>query len=130
MPLSRNEAVKQLADEAKFWRKNFANDNWKERPGWSSFKGNSPKDCDSIWDYDYNSVANGWCGGNSNKHKKRTEITKVIDGYSYKIFKEADRSLSGGKGTAHFIEAWSSGGQFIWHFKLEAPKTEEKEEAE
>ena len=123
MPLSRQKAQQQLAAEVKWWRKNFADhDACKARAGWSSYKGNSPTNCDSIFDYDYNFIVNAWSGATGNKHKKRTEQKKNVGGTDYTIFKESDRSLSGGKGTAHFIESWS-GTQFIWHFKLEAPAT-------
>lgn len=126
MPLTRNEAQKQLADEVKWWRKNYSGNGWRTRAGWSSFKGNSPTNCDSIFEKDYNSMANQWCGVTGNKHKKRKEISKTIGEETYRIFKEADTSLSGGKGTCHFIESWS-GTQFIWHFKLEAASTTEAE---
>ena len=124
--LSKGEAQKQLADEVKWWRKNFAGDGWKTRAGWSSYKGNSPKDCDSIWDYDYNAIANQWCNVSTNSHKKRRETTKRVGGEDYRVFKEADKSLSGGKGSAHFIESWS-GTQFIWHFKLVSPSSSSTE---
>jgi hypothetical protein len=121
MLLSRQQAQQQLAREVKWWRRNFSNHNaCTARAGWSSYKGNSPTNCDSIFDYDYNHVGNAWCGTSGNKHKKRTETKKTVDESNYTIFKESDRSLSGGRGTAHFIESWS-GTQFIWHFKLQAP---------
>jgi hypothetical protein len=118
--LTQSEALKQLADEVKWWRSNYSDhDACSSRAGWSSYKGNSGSNCDSIWDSDYNKIANQWCVTTGNKHKKRTEKTKTVGGVDYKVFKEADKSLSGGKGTAHFIESWS-GTQFIWHFKLVA----------
>ena len=124
--ITKTAAQSQLAQEVKWWRVNYnaqvmvGNESraaWETRHGWSSRVGNAPSGADSFPASDYNSMANQWCGINTNVHKKRSE--KVDTATGHKIFKEADQSVSGGKNTCHFIESWSDGNKFNWHFKLD-----------
>lgn len=116
--LTKGAAQQQLANEVKWWRQNCIKKkfDWQTRAGWSSQVGNNPARADSIQQSDYNAMANQWCGVATNTHKKRT--TRVDASTGHTIFKEADTSLSGGKGSCHFIESWSDGTKFNWHFKV------------
>ena len=116
--LTKGAAQQQLANEVKWWRQNCIKKkfDWQTRAGWSSQVGNNPARADSIQQSDYNAMANQWCGVATNTHKKRT--TRVDASTGHTIFKEADTSLSGGKGSCHFIESWCDGTKFNWHFTV------------
>ena len=115
--LSKMAAQQQLANEVKWWRQNCIQPgyNWAVRTGWSSAVGNAPARADSIRQRDYNALANQWCGVSTNSQKKSKSRE---DKTGYTVYKEADTSLSGGTGVCHFIESWSDGKKFNWHFNV------------